>query len=275
MTPKPRVSVIIPTFNRAWALQRAVDSVLAQNYPDVELIVVDDGSTDKTPALLNAYGSSVRVIRRENQGVSAARNTGIRAASGALIALLDSDDEWLPEKLSRQVAFMAENPELLICQTEEIWIRNGVRVNPKRKHRKRSGMIFEPSLALCLVSPSAVMMRRELFDRVGYFDESLPACEDYDLWLRVGSRFPVGLLDDALIVKHGGHDDQLSAEPGLDRYRIASIRKLLDEGELTPDQESASRKMLRRKCRIYATGCRKRGKEDEAAAYEALMDRYR
>ena len=268
----PLVSVIIPSYNRCQQLKEAIESVLAQDFEDSELIVVDDGSTDNTPKLLADYGEKLMAIRRNNGGVSAARNTGIVAASGELIAFLDSDDLWLPKKLSVQTEFFRQHPDALICQTEEIWIRNGIRVNPKRKHKKPSGMIFEPSLALCLVSPSAVMIRKRLFDKVGIFDENLPACEDYDLWLRIAHHYPIYLIDTPLIIKRGGHDDQLSRNPGLDKYRIFAIRKLLDKHCLNDAQHEAAVKMLKEKCRIYAIGCRKHGREDEAAYYETLYE---
>jgi glycosyltransferase involved in cell wall biosynthesis len=204
--------------------------------------------------------------------VSAARNRGVEAARGALIAFIDSDDLWLPGKLARQVDFFERHPGAQICQTEEIWVRNGKRVNPKKRHKKPSGMIFEPSLALCLVSPSAVMMRRGLFDAVGLFDEDLPACEDYDMWLRVACRYPVHLLNEPLIVKRGGHADQLSRQPGLDKYRIASLRKVIDHCSLTENQRTAAVSTLREKCAIYAGGCRKRGRVGEARCYEALSN---
>lgn len=265
-----KISVIIPTFNRCAMLGKAVDSVLHQDYPDTEIIVVDDGSTDATREMLHSYGKRIRIIRQENRGVSAARNRGIAAAEGELIAFLDSDDLWLPGKLKSQAAFFADRPGAMICQTEEIWIRKGVRVNPKKKHRKRSGMIFEPSLHLCLVSPSAVMMRRKLFAEVGLFDENLPACEDYDLWLRVSLRYPVFLMDTPLIVKQGGHEDQLSACPGLDRYRIASLQKLLDKEKPEAKQRRAVLRVLAEKCRIYAGGCLKRKKTEEARYYREI-----
>ncbi len=266
----PSVAVILPTFNRAWCLAEAVDSVLAQTYRDFELIVVDDGSNDGTAELLSRYAGKIRMIRRENRGVSAARNAGIAACRSPLVAFLDSDDLWLPEKLALQVAFFAAHPEARICQTEEIWVRNGRRVNPGRRHRKLSGWIFEPSLELCLVSPSAVMVRRSLFEEVGLFDESLPACEDYDLWLRVSLRHPVFLLPEPAVVKRGGHKDQLSRGWGLDRFRIRAIEKILRAGGLEPDRRAAARAVLRRKCRIYASGCRKRGRPGEAESYERL-----
>lgn len=270
----PKVSVIIPTFNRGWALRESVDSVLEQEYDSFELLVVDDGSTDDTGEILAQYGTKLTVVRQENRGVSAARNAGIAASSGALIAFLDSDDRWLPKKLSEQVLFFDERPDALICQTEEIWIRNGVRVNPKKHHKKPSGEIFEASLSLCLVSPSAVMMRRSLFSEVGLFDEKLPACEDYDLWLRIGCRHPIHLIDIPLILKTGGHEDQLSRAPRLDRYRILSLEKLLSDGGLTEWQAAAAVKKLIEKCAIYAMGCRKWGRQEEADHFEEKGKRW-
>lgn len=266
----PRVSVIIPTYNRAWCLREAVDSVLTQEFKDFELMVVDDGSTDETPPLLQEYGDSIRVLHQRNRGVSAARNAGISGARGDLIAFLDSDDIWLQGKLAFQVEFFNRHPGALICQTEELWVKNGRRVNPGKRHRKRGGMIFEPSLQLCLVSPSAVMLRRGLFDQVGFFDERLPACEDYDLWLRVSCRFPVELIETPLIVKRGGHADQLSRAWGLDRHRIESIAKLISGSVLTAAQRRAAESVLKEKCRVYAGGCRKRGRMAEADRYEQL-----
>jgi glycosyltransferase involved in cell wall biosynthesis len=270
----PLVSVILPAFNRAWSLKSAIDSILAQDDANLEAIVVDDGSTDQTPALLSAYGDQIRVIHQPNRGVSAARNAGIRAAAGNLIALLDSDDSWLPGKIKAQVDFFAAHPDAFICQTEETWIRNGVRVNPRRRHKKHRGMIFERSLPLCLISPSAVMLRRELLDEVGLFDERLPACEDYDLWLRITWKYPVYLIDEPLIVKHGGHADQLSAMPQLDRYRIQAIVKILRQGVLSADQTAAALKVLAQKCAVYAAGCRKRGRLSEADDYDQLPNRW-
>ena len=272
---KPLVSVIIPTYNRGWILREAIDSVLAQDFRDFELIVVDDGSTDNTAQILDSYHQDLMVIRQPNRGVSAARNRGIAAAGGGLIAFLDSDDRWLPRKLSSQVDFFNSNPGAVINQTEEIWIRNGVRVNPKTRHHKPSGMIFEPSLALCLVSPSAVMLKRSLLDEVGLFDEDLPACEDYDLWLRISWRYPVHLIETPLIIKRGGHADQLSKAPGLDKFRIEALKNIIESGHLEEKSYRAAVRTLREKSTIFAGGCRKRGKDAEARYYEELGDHYR
>jgi len=172
-----------------------------------------------------------------------------------------------------QAAFFDARPDARICQTQEIWIRNGRRVNPGRRHQKPAGDIFVPSLSLCLVSPSAVMLEKSLFEEMGGFDEALPACEDYDLWLRVSARWPVHLIDRPLVVKTGGHPDQLSARPGLDRYRIRAIDRILRTEPLSAERRRAARAVLTEKCRIYAAGCRKRGKIEDAAYYEGLAVR--
>ena len=267
------ISVIIPTFNRSGYLIEALQSVLGQKHVDLELIVVDDGSSDDTAKRLQPFLSTVRVQHQPHSGVSAARNAGIGMARGEWIAFLDSDDLWMPEKLSRQLDYLGRNPGLLICQTEEIWLRNGERLNPRKYHKKPSGYCFPLLLERCLVSPSAVLMHRTLLDAVGVFDESLPACEDYDLWLRVGCRYPIGLVEEPLVIKRGGHPDQLSAAVGvLDRYRIQALVKLLQREPLDSCQRRLVFTCLRRKCQIYAEGCKKRGRLEEARAVLSWPD---
>ena len=267
----PLVSVIIPTYNRAALVSEAVASVLAQTWRDFEVLVVDDGSTDATPEALAPYASRIRLWRRESRGgVSAARNTGISAARGEWLAFLDSDDLWLPEKLARQMTYLAAHPEQLWCQTEETWVRRGVRVNQPLTHQKIGGRIFRQSLERCMVSPSAVILHRRLLEQHGGFDEILPAAEDYDLWLRLSWRYAIGLAPEPLIIKRGGHADQLSGQWGLDRYRIRALMKLLQEPELPAADARAARQVLARKCAIYAQGCEKRGKGREAAVYRRL-----
>jgi len=267
------ISVIIPTYNRAEKVYRAVTSVLEQTYTDYEIIVIDDASTDDTLERLEEFGNSINVILHNvNRGVSAARNSGIKQAKGNYIALLDSDDHWLPEKLEIQMNFFRDNPDALISQTNEIWVRKGRRVNPAKKHLKPSGDIFVPSLKLCLVSPSAVVLKKPLFDEIGLFDEEFPVCEDYDLWLRISCKYPVYLIDIDLLVKEGGHADQLSTSlKGMDRFRIRSMIKLLDRGMLNEKQERAVFKELDKKCRIYGEGCIKRGKTEEGEYYLILV----
>ncbi len=267
------ITVIIPTYNRKEPVREAVESVLAQEDAGdaVEIIVVDDGSTDGTHEALARFGDRIASLRQDRSGVSATRNLGISHAKGEWLAFLDSDDLWRPGKLAAQVRFFSDNPEMRICQTEEIWLRNGKRLNPCRYHEKPEGHCFSKLLERCLVSPSAVMIHRGVFDEVGLFDPSLPACEDFDMWLRIGCRFPLGLVTDPLVIKRGGHPDQLSATvPALDRYRIQAIANLLKSAPLAEDQRAAARTALIKKCRIYAGGCRKRGKNAEADRIDRL-----
>ena len=263
------VSVIIPTFNRKQEVIRAVSSILSQSFTDFEIIVVDDGSSDGTKTALDQFRDRITYIAHTtNRGVSAARNTGIKQARDPFIAFLDSDDYWLAEKLAVQIDFFNHHPQALICQTDEIWIRNGRRVNPKKRHLKPTGDIFNPCLKLCLVSPSAVMLKRSLFDEVGLFDEDLPACEDYDLWLRISYRYPIYLIKQRLIVKTGGNRDQLSSRyMGMDRFRIKALAKLIKSGALNEAQTAAAGRELSLKCRIYGNGCIKRGKKEEGRYY--------
>jgi glycosyltransferase involved in cell wall biosynthesis len=271
----PLVSVIMPTFNRADWLSESIGSVLGQTYPHLELIVVDDGSTDCTSEVVRGFGSALTYKRGEHRGVSAARNCGVAAARGTLIGFLDSDDVWQPGKVATQVALFQQQPDVEVCYTDEIWIRHGVRVNPKQIHQKHTGWLFEPSLPRCIISPSSIMLRRSLWHRLGGFDERLPACEDYDLWLRMTLRVPVTLSPEPLIVKRGGHADQLSRTiPLLDQYRITALDKLLRTA-LTVPQRRAVLSVLIRKCRIVAQGAAKRQYTDRAASYGAMADQYR
>jgi len=262
-------SVVIPTHDRRGLVRTAVASVLSQANVDLELIVVDDGSTDGTAAALEAeFGAAIKVLRTPNRGVAAARNTGVARSSGAWIAFLDSDDAWLPGKLAAQCALVAVDPSVEICQTQEIWIRNGRRVNPPSFHNSACGRIFEPSLRHCLISASAVMLRRSLFARVGGFAEDLPACEDYDLWLRILRNTPLHLVEQPLVLKHGGHADQLSRRHwGMDRFRVTALRRLLATGELDPQHAAATRMVLAEKCAILAAGAERRGRSADARAF--------
>ncbi len=254
------VSVIIPVYNRPRLIQRAIESVLRQTVQPDEIIVIDDGSTDATPSVLYDYVPRIRVIRTGHRGVSHARNVGLRAARSEWIAFLDSDDEWLPKKLQRQLEWLRAHPDERIVQTDEIWIRRGRRVNPRKIHRKPEGWIFRPSLVRCLITPSSVVIHRSVFERVGLFDEDLPAVEDFDLWLRVTIHFPVGLIHEPLIVKYGGRSDQLSSSVwGLDRFRIYAIEKILFREHLRRDDRRAAIEELIRKIQIFAEGSKKRG----------------
>ena len=273
----PEVSVIIPTHNRRAMVREAIDSVLAQTAASLELIVVDDGSTDGTAEDLARLGAehsgTVRIERIANRGPAAARNSGVAMARAPLVSFLDSDDLWLPVKLARHLEFMRENPGCAISQTEETWIRNGRRVNPGMRHRKRAGDFFVESLRTCLISPSAVLMSKDLFDSIGGFDEDLRAAEDYDLWLRIQVEHEIGLLDEPLVTRRGGHPDQLSATTqAIDRFRILALAKLLGGDSLSPERRLATTEVLIEKCRIYAAGLARRGRIDAARRYEWIAE---
>jgi len=269
------VSVVIPTYNRVHLLERALDSVLGQTLAADEIIVVDDGSTDNTVSTLKSLHPEVKLIQQDNLGVSAARNTGISAARHDWIALLDSDDVWHENKLERQITALNNAPEYLICHSDEIWIRDGVRVNQMNKHKKAGGHIFQHCLPLCAISPSAVMIHRSLFDEIGLFDENLPACEDYDLWLRICSRYPVLFIDEALITKHGGHDDQLSRRYwGMDRFRIQALNKIVSANKLNDGDRDAAIKMMVNKINIYLAGAEKHGNTEHIEDFKELLTKY-
>lgn len=254
------ISVVIPTYNRLSFLKEAVASILNQTLAPKEIIIIDDGSTDGTWAWLKAIPSEVvRIFLQDNRGPAAARNFGVAHATGRWVAFLDSDDLWRENKLEVQMAFFQSHPDYKICQTEEIWIRNGVRVNPRLIHRKHSGHIFEQCLPLCIISPSAVAIEREFFLGLGGFDEDYPVCEDYELWLRASLQSPVMTLPQALTVKRGGHPDQLSKKHwGMDRFRVQAMEKILRAGNLDQEKREVVLQELEKKLTILAKGFSKR-----------------
>lgn len=270
------VTVVIPTHNRAALLPRALDSALAQEGVDLEVVVVDDGSTDATPEVLDRYSLErrVRAIRLANGGVSRARNAAVERSDSRYLAFLDSDDEWLPGKLSAQIRLLEETGQA-ICQTGEIWIRNGVRVNPPSHYVKQEGDLFSQSLNYCMITPSSVLMTRSLFEASGGFNPEFPACEDYALWLHITHRHPVGLIRKPLMVRYGGHADQLSTRhPAQDRFRIRAITLLLDANTLDGTRRALAVTALHEKLRIYRNGCLKRDRLEEVAWCEELAGRY-
>ena len=264
------VSIVITTYNRRAFLKEAVLSVINQDYKNKEVIVVDDGSFDGSSEEVRHL--PLRYVWKQNRGISSARNMGIRVSKGEFIAFLDVDDLWKKGKLTQQLSIMADN-DADISYTDEIWIRNGERLNQKNRHKKYTGFIFERCLPLCIISPSSVVISRKLFDEVGLFDESLPVCEDYDMWLRITCRHPVLYIDKRFIIKRGGHKDQLSkAYRAMDRFRIQSLVKIIQSSTLNPEMRRAALNELKRKCRIYAMGAKKRGRSQESNAYMQLYE---
>jgi glycosyltransferase involved in cell wall biosynthesis len=192
------VSVIIPTYNRAGYVTEAIASALEQTHRPFEVIVVDDGSTDDTAAVLAGYGDPVRVIRQPNGGVGAARNTGVAHARGDCIAFLDSDDLWHPEKLARQVALLEADPELGLvhCGMETFDDATGAVL--ERNVDGGSGWVAAQMLRfdkLVIIAPgSSLMVPRRIFEEMGGFDVRLPPSEDWDLSFRIAVRYRVGFV---------------------------------------------------------------------------------
>ena len=254
------ISVVIPTFNRLIYLERAIKSVLNQTISVNEIIIVDDGSDDGTSEFIHSNYPNLKYIFQSNSGVSAARNTGIKAASSNWIAFLDSDDAWVTNKIQKQITELELNPEINLCHSNEIWIRNGKEIKQKNTHKKFGGFIFDKCLDKCRISPSTVICRKSLLIKLNGFDEDLAICEDYDLWLRITSDNPVIYIEKPLIIKYGGHQDQLSRNSeGIESYHIKSLEKLLKQ-DFHSEHRIAMENMLINKLKIYANGAKKRGR---------------
>mgnify|MGYP001362932843 FL=1 len=262
------ISVVIPSYNRKEFLKRSIDSAINQTKKPLEIIVVDDGSTDGTEAMIKSDYDFVKFIKQKNKGVSAARNIGIKVSIGEWICFLDSDDEWKKDKLEKQINVMKSNPGYKFFHSNEIWIKNGLRINQKKKHKKYGGDIFDKCLDMCRISPSSVMIDKTVFDEVGNFNEYLVVCEDYELWLRICDKYRVFFIDEPLIIKHGGHQGQLSYSiESIENHRIKALEYLILEN-LNRKNKRHAIQMLLSKLNIYLKGLVKRRKNDEIAVYE-------
>ena len=267
-----RISAIIPSYNRLESLKRAINSVLNQDCAVDELIVVDDGSTDNTATYIQQNLPQIKLIQQTNQGVSAARNAGIKRASCDWIALLDSDDSWHYNKISTIKEHHVKQPNIELIHSDEIWIRNHVRVNAMNKHQKTGGHVFLRCLPLCVISPSAVVLKRSLIESVGYFDESLPACEDYDLWLKICCHHSVHYIDLPLITKYGGHEDQLSTQHwGMDRFRIRALSRLIQRDQLSDTYRLAANEMLQKKLQVLLNGAKKHNNQSVLDEFSVMI----
>jgi len=275
-TKSPFFSDIIPTYNRKTLLKTALESVLDQTFDDFEVVIIDDGSTDNTNKMIESYEDKrIKYIYQKNHGVAHARNRGIEKSEGKFISFLDSDDKWVPQKLQRTFQDINEFPAISIFHTEELWYKGGKLLNQKKKHTKPSGYVYKYALPLCCISISTAVINKKVFNDVGLFDETLPACEDYDFWLRATHKYEVKLVKEYLTIKDGGRPDQLSSQRGLDRYRIKALEKMLSCRELTSEEYELTYKELVNKCSIYSSGALKRGRSGEANYYKNLIDTYK
>ncbi len=295
----PLFSIIIPTYNRADFLKIAIESVLNQTCDDFELIIIDDGSTDhtretvetcitspghqvtRTPETNNARRTThddfsvIRYVYQENQGPAAARNRGIEISRGEYICFLDSDDRFRSTKLEVTATFIRRYRAARIFHTQELWYRNGKMIPHKKHHRKPEGRVLENALKLCCISLSTACIHRDVFKEIGAFDETMAACEDYDFWLRVTSRYPVKLIDACLTIKEGGNPDQQSKRyPAMDTFRLYAIEKLIVNDTLSPVALTAAIEEYRNKCSIYINGAAKRGKHDEVKTYQEKLKKF-
>ncbi|MEK6773970.1 MAG: glycosyltransferase family A protein [Bdellovibrionota bacterium] len=256
MIVSPLVSIVIPVYNRLPLLQRALKSLQQQTFQDFEIVIVDDHSTEDVGLAMKEF--PVRYLKTVGKGVSAARNTGIRATTSEFVAFLDSDDEWVSSKLEKQMSFLSADFSCSMVHTNEVWIRQGQEVKQNSKHRKLGGRIFSECTNLCIIAPSSVLVRRSLFDRVGIFDESFPVCEDFDLWLRITAEEDIGFLSEALTIKHGGHKDQLSVQyHSMDLWRVRALVKHINNQSLIPSEHAALKQSLKYKCEILLKGFEK------------------
>ena len=268
------ISIVIPTYNRCELLKRAINSVLDQTINVREIIIVDNGSTDNTYEMISSLFPEITYIYEKKKGVSFARNVGIKNCHSTWVALLDSDDAWEPQKLEKQLFFTNNNnKKYRLIHTNEIWYKNNKFQNQLKKHEKSGGDIFQKSLQLCCISPSSAFIKKEVFDDYGFFDESLEVCEDYDMWIRITSKEEVGFLDNPLVVKHGGHDDQLSKKYwGIDRFRIKSLEKNLKNNWFTVGQKKSVFNVLIKKLSIISNGAKKRDNEEIYRKYKDKLN---
>ena len=198
----PKVSVIIPTYNRARFVLKAIQSVLDQTFNDFEIIVVDDGSTDNTRNLLTNFGKKIRYFYKNNAGVASARNFGIQQSCAKYIAFLDSDDMWLPERLGKGVKILDSNKDTSLVFSDIYRVKNGQRMKQSYfdLYSPYKGFVFENLYLQDFIPTSSVVLKEECFKKTGLFDEDLPSCEDYDMWLRISTSFRVKYINEPLVL---------------------------------------------------------------------------
>jgi len=274
MQKKDLVSIIIPVYNREKMICEAVDSVLRQTYSHWELIIADDGSVDNTLKILDRYKNfpQIRVLTLKHIGFPGeVRNRAVEVANGRWLAFLDSDDIWIEEKLEKQINYLENHLNFRFIHTLERWERNGKIISQAHRKHEKEGDLFKTSLGKCEIGPSTVIMERDLFVQFRGFRSDLEICEDYEFWLRLTAEIPVAYIDEELVIKRGGHKNQLSTKYGfIEIFKISALKFLVDMEKFEGERMNLARRELARKCRIYSKGCRKRGREKEASEYESL-----
>jgi len=278
-TGVPLISVIIPVYNRFEMAKEAVASVLGQTYRNFELIIVDDGSTDMTSLLPTYYDDEVRIkyIKIKHSGMPGhVRNMGVEISVGKYLAFLDSDDLWMNNKLEKQIEFLEKNSAYRVVHTREAWVRSGKIISQAGFRHKRSGDIFLDALEKCIIGPSTVLLETDLYKELGGFRDDLEIAEDYELWLRLTDPNTIGYIDEPLITKRAGHVGQLSEKYGqIEIFRIRGLQKLVEQNFFSLENQKLAEQELAKKCRIYAAGCRKRNKTEEAELHESIAAKYR
>ncbi|MES2946962.1 MAG: glycosyltransferase [Pseudomonadota bacterium] len=259
----PLVSVVIPSYNSESYIRETLDSILAQTFRDFEILVVDDGSTDHTRDLVSAYGAPVRLITQQNAGVCAARNHGIQQARGQYICLVDHDDYWFPHKLSGQLEQLQTHPEVgVVFSWFHYWEPDSdghfptpssidLSHYPDGVSEKYSGWIYHQFLLDCWMQTSTATFRREVFDRCGTFDESLPYSEDWDLWIRISREYPFLMLErpDTLYRQHPQQGNR-AVRPIDYRTRLLS-HSVAKWGLHSPDGRGLPKRVFNRQLSKY------------------------
>ena len=268
-------SAVVTSCRRPAALDRALASVVSQSLPAKEILVIEDGQDgqdERIKSLVKNQYPQVRLISNYGSGISAARNTAIKTANEDWLAFLDDDDQWMETKVEEQMQAISQS-NLRLCHTNELWLRNGKRINQHKRHTKSGGAIYLRCLELCCISPSSVLIEKSIFTDYGLFDEDLPVCEDYDMWLRICAYEEVSYINQPLVVKHGGHEDQLSHRYwGMDRFRVQALMKMLQHSQLRPAYRAATLQSIKKRLNILQQGAARRGKGQEAKSYLAQLE---
>lgn len=279
-TIDPNICAIIPVRDRPRLLRKAITSVLAQSVLPGELIIAVDqstlaGSNDAEAAeslrvQAEAAGTRFELIAAGGHGPAAARNQAAGLSRAHWLAFLDSDDRWAAEKLEKQRDFLKRRPHLVACQTSETWTRHGKLIAQPQRLAPRGGRFLRDSFRTCLISCSSLMIARTTFEELGGFDESYPVCEDFELWLRLLIRHPVGLVAERLTHKHSGDWPQLSrTTPAPDYHRVRAILGILKNFELSTPERAAAEKACLEKMAILNKGARRHDSEEKMAELAA------